>query len=126
MITLSSIDGPDLDLSSYVDIQVGHANDMTFYDGYLYIVQAKAEPGMDIKNIFKVDPADGSIVDTYTAPYGVGQIEYMNGKFYVGMNGVYETTDFITYTKIKANLPAAINKYAEDIFGLVGGAYQTF
>ena len=126
LITLSSIDGPDLDLSSYVDIQVGHANDMTFYDGYLYIVQAKAEPGMDIKNIFKVDPADGSIVDTYTAPYGVGQIEYMNGKFYVGMNGVYETTDFITYTKIKANLPAAINKYAEDIFGLVGGAYQTF
>lgn len=105
-------DGPDLSgaVVTVVD-QLGHANDVTYYDGFLYVCTAgnngAAEGNAPLNKVWKIDVNDFTSKTLVTGtPDGIYGITYDYGRFYMLANNhiYYSDTEFSSLTVAVDNI----------------------
>lgn len=104
---------PDFTDAEITEIpQLGHANDITYYDGYLYVctVGGGNAPQWGIYKINVNDFTDKTLISN--APENTIGISYRQGDFWIlAPYRIYRTTDFTSYEVVVANTNDLLTAY---------------
>lgn len=110
IVKMSSLDFKDAEMT--VIQQLGHANDITYYDGYLYVctVGGGDAPQWGIYKINVNDFTDKTLISN--APENTIGITYRQGDFWLlAPYRIYRTTDFTSYEVIVDNTNNLMTAY---------------
>ena len=110
IVKMSSLDFKDAEMT--VIQQLGHANDITYYNGYLYVctVGGGDAPQWGIWKINVNDFTDKTLISN--APENTIGIAYRQGDFWIlAPYRIYRTTDFTSYEVIVDNTNNLMTDY---------------